>query len=261
MLEQQALDRVFHALADPSRRAMIERLGRGPASVSELAEPLDMSLAAVVQHLQVLEASGVGPDREGRPACGPAGSRPAALTGAEELDRESAARSGSAGSIAWASCSRKGRTDDRPPRHLHPRSHLRRPRRAEVWRAWTEPELRARAGFHGPEGWQLIERTLDLRVGGRELLHGRLPSGKETRFVSTFHVIVPGQRLVSAYDMHHDSTLLSVSLATLELEAAGPRTRDALHRAGRVLRRRSGGPGEPAQRGTALHLDRLGKLF
>ena len=60
MLEQRAaLDRVFHALSDPSRRAMIERLSRGPASVTELARPLDMSLAAVVQHLQVLEDSGV----------------------------------------------------------------------------------------------------------------------------------------------------------------------------------------------------------
>ena len=53
------LDRVFHALADPSRRVMVERLSRGPASVSELAQPLSMSLAAVVQHLQVLEASGL----------------------------------------------------------------------------------------------------------------------------------------------------------------------------------------------------------
>ncbi|HEV8637788.1 MAG TPA: metalloregulator ArsR/SmtB family transcription factor [Chloroflexota bacterium] len=53
------LDRVFHALSDPTRRAMVERLGRGPASVSELASPLAMSLPAVVQHLQVLEASGL----------------------------------------------------------------------------------------------------------------------------------------------------------------------------------------------------------
>src|SRR5436190_24169276 len=61
MLDQQSppLDRVFQALSDPSRRVMVERLTRGPASVSELAKPLDMSLAAVVQHLQVLEASGL----------------------------------------------------------------------------------------------------------------------------------------------------------------------------------------------------------
>jgi DNA-binding transcriptional ArsR family regulator len=54
-----ALDLVFQALADPARRLMIERLSRGPASVSELARPLDMSLPAVVQHLQVLESSGL----------------------------------------------------------------------------------------------------------------------------------------------------------------------------------------------------------
>jgi DNA-binding transcriptional ArsR family regulator len=57
MLDQ--LDRVFQALADPSRRAMVNRLSQGPASVSELAQPFSMSLAAVVQHVQVLEASGL----------------------------------------------------------------------------------------------------------------------------------------------------------------------------------------------------------
>lgn len=56
---QEPLDSLFHALADPSRRAIVERLSRGPASVSELADPLPMSLPAVVQHLQVLEASGL----------------------------------------------------------------------------------------------------------------------------------------------------------------------------------------------------------
>jgi DNA-binding transcriptional ArsR family regulator len=60
MLHQSAeLDLMFQALADPSRRVMLERLSRGPTSVSELAEPLAMSLSAVVQHLQVLEASGL----------------------------------------------------------------------------------------------------------------------------------------------------------------------------------------------------------
>jgi DNA-binding transcriptional ArsR family regulator len=53
------LDSVFHALADPGRRLMLERLGQGPASVSELGKSLPMTLAAVVQHVQVLEASGL----------------------------------------------------------------------------------------------------------------------------------------------------------------------------------------------------------
>jgi DNA-binding transcriptional ArsR family regulator len=57
--EREDVDRLFHALADPSRRSIVERLSRGPASVSELAEPLPMSLPAVVQHLRVLEGSGL----------------------------------------------------------------------------------------------------------------------------------------------------------------------------------------------------------
>ncbi|KFL27914.1 ArsR family transcriptional regulator [Devosia sp. 17-2-E-8] len=60
MLNQDAsLDLMFQALADPTRRIMVERLSRGPASVSELAKPLPISLPAVVQHLQVLEQSGL----------------------------------------------------------------------------------------------------------------------------------------------------------------------------------------------------------
>jgi DNA-binding transcriptional ArsR family regulator len=60
MLNQSAqLDLMFQALADPTRRAMVERLSRGPASVSELAAPLTMSMPGVVQHLQVLEQSGL----------------------------------------------------------------------------------------------------------------------------------------------------------------------------------------------------------
>ncbi len=60
MLNQSpSLDLTFQALADPTRRAMIERLARSPASVSELAKPFDMSLPAVLQHLAVLESSGL----------------------------------------------------------------------------------------------------------------------------------------------------------------------------------------------------------
>jgi DNA-binding transcriptional ArsR family regulator len=60
MLNQSTpLDLAFHALADPTRRAMLERLSRGPTSVSELARPLSMSLPAVMQHLAILEHSGL----------------------------------------------------------------------------------------------------------------------------------------------------------------------------------------------------------
>lgn len=53
------IDRIFHALGDPTRRAILKQLSQGPVSVSRLAGPRDLSLAAVVQHLQVLEESGL----------------------------------------------------------------------------------------------------------------------------------------------------------------------------------------------------------
>ncbi len=84
MLDQTIdLDRTFQALADKSRRSMVDRLTSGPASVSELAEPLAMSLAAVVQHVQVLEACGVvKTEKVGRTRMGRI--EPAAMGAAEQ---------------------------------------------------------------------------------------------------------------------------------------------------------------------------------
>ena len=77
------LDRLFHALADPARRAMVERLSRGPAPVSELARPLPMSLPAAMQHLGVLEAAGlVRSEKTGRVRT--CAVNPAALSQAEQ---------------------------------------------------------------------------------------------------------------------------------------------------------------------------------
>ncbi|MBL8803487.1 MAG: helix-turn-helix transcriptional regulator [Planctomycetes bacterium] len=64
---QEELDQAFHALANPTRRAVLERLGKGSASVSELAAPFDMALASFLQHLRVLEASGlIATEKRGR---------------------------------------------------------------------------------------------------------------------------------------------------------------------------------------------------
>lgn len=63
----EGLDRLFAALADGNRRAMVDRLSRGPASVSELARPLAIALPSAVKHLAVLEAGGlVRSDKAGR---------------------------------------------------------------------------------------------------------------------------------------------------------------------------------------------------
>jgi len=82
MLNNQArVDRVFHAIGDPTRRRILEHLGRGASSVSDLAEPLEVTLAAVVQHLQILEESGIiRSEKQGRVrTCqlAPGGLRPA----------------------------------------------------------------------------------------------------------------------------------------------------------------------------------------
>lgn len=83
MLNDSALlDRTFQALADPTRRGILARLSRGPASVSDLARPLPMSLPAVLQHLHALEASGlVTSEKRGRVRT--VSIEPAAMTAAE----------------------------------------------------------------------------------------------------------------------------------------------------------------------------------
>lgn len=60
----ETLDKTFHALANPTRRAVIGRLGRGPATVSELADPFDMALPSFLQHMRVLEETGLVQSRK-----------------------------------------------------------------------------------------------------------------------------------------------------------------------------------------------------
>jgi len=80
MLSQRVhVDRVFHALGDPTRRAIVEQLSDGPVSVSKLAEPFAITLAAVVQHLQVLEKSGLVRTQK-RAGCALVTSRPRGST-------------------------------------------------------------------------------------------------------------------------------------------------------------------------------------
>ena len=100
--KKPTIDGVFHALGDATRRAILEKLSQGPVSVSRLAEPLEMTLAAVVQHLQVLEESGlVQTEKLGRVRT--CRIEPAGLSVAEQWigERRSMWRTGL---IAWASC-------------------------------------------------------------------------------------------------------------------------------------------------------------
>ena len=87
---------------------------------------------------------------------------------------------------------------------------------ADVWDAWADGSIKAR-WFTGPEGWQQVERTLDLRVGGTEILRGRIASsGLETLFSARYYLVEAQARLVYAYDMHLSGKHHSVSLVTVE---------------------------------------------
>jgi uncharacterized protein YndB with AHSA1/START domain len=83
-----------------------------------------------------------------------------------------------------------------------------------LFRAFTDPDAKAR-WFTGHEGFVLKERTMDVRVGGRERLEGRHASGLVTAFDAIYFDVIPGERLVYTYEMRLDGRKISVSLATL----------------------------------------------
>jgi uncharacterized protein YndB with AHSA1/START domain len=89
---------------------------------------------------------------------------------------------------------------------------------AAVYRAFADPEAKAR-WFSGGDDWTPIERTMDVRTGGREIAKGRWKSGLVTCFEAVYLDVVPGERLVYAYTMHLDDRKISVSLATVEFQA------------------------------------------
>lgn len=89
-----------------------------------------------------------------------------------------------------------------------------------VYDAFATPQGKA-AWFVAPEGgWVEIDRVFDFRIGGRERVHGRWASGDETDFDARYFDIVPGERIVYAYDMWHQGRKLSVSLASIEFQPA-----------------------------------------
>lgn len=95
---------------------------------------------------------------------------------------------------------------------------------ARVWKALTDEKAKAK-WFGGPTGrWELLERHMDVRVGGSERLRGRWEGGVVSTFDAAYHDVVPNERLVYSYVMHLDEKKISVSLATMQLSAEGGRT-------------------------------------
>jgi uncharacterized protein YndB with AHSA1/START domain len=105
--------------------------------------------------------------------------------------------------------------------------HLERTYDAPVARVWTAltDEAAKQTWFCGTPGqWELLERSMDVRVGGRERLRGRWAGGVVSTFDATYHDVIPNQRLVYSYVMHLDDKKISVSLATMQLKSEGAKT-------------------------------------
>jgi uncharacterized protein YndB with AHSA1/START domain len=106
---------------------------------------------------------------------------------------------------------------------------------ALVWQVLTDADAKQK-WFSGPPGrWELIERHMDVRVGGSERLSGRWEGGVVSTFDATYHDVVPNQRLVYSYVMHLDDKKISVSLATMQLQAVGAKTRVTVTEQGAFL--------------------------
>ncbi len=129
---------------------------------------------------------------------------------------------------------------------------------ADVWAAWADPETKAR-WFIGPEGWSQVERTLDMRVGGVEILHGRFAAnGLETLFTARYHLVEPQARLVYVYDMHLGGRHHSVSVATVEFIGDPQGTRLRFTEQVTFVDGTDGRDGTLSRkRGTSAHLERI----
>jgi uncharacterized protein YndB with AHSA1/START domain len=96
---------------------------------------------------------------------------------------------------------------------------------AQVYRAWVNPEAKARWFSGPPDKWSEEIREMNVRVGGRDRLVGKFVDGSESRFEAQYFDVVPEKRLVYTYDMYWQGKKISVSLASVEFVLAGRGTK------------------------------------
>jgi uncharacterized protein YndB with AHSA1/START domain len=125
-----------------------------------------------------------------------------------------------------------------------------------VFQAFAQLESKAK-WFSGPEEWLAQKREFDFRVGGREVLSGGPKGGTPHTFDARYFDIIANQRIVYAYDMYVGERKLSVSLATIELQAQGKGTRLTMTEQGAYLDGVE--DGSQRERGTKELLEKLGR--
>ena len=110
---------------------------------------------------------------------------------------------------------------------VHATFHLERTYDApvvRVWKALTDQAAKSKWFGGPPDKWELLERHMDVRIGGTERASGRWEGGVVSNFDAIYHDVIPNERLVYSYVMHLDEKKISVSLATMELKADGAKT-------------------------------------
>src|ERR1700730_4694171 len=110
---------------------------------------------------------------------------------------------------------------------VHATFHLERTYDApvtRVWKALTDESAKQKWFGGTPGRWELLERHMDVRVGGSERLRGRWEGGVVSAFEALYHDVIPNERLVYSYVMHMGDKKISVSLATMQLKAVGGQT-------------------------------------
>jgi uncharacterized protein YndB with AHSA1/START domain len=127
-----------------------------------------------------------------------------------------------------------------------------------VFAAWATQKAKAR-WFIGPEGAERSDHELDFRVGGKEHLSVAVPGGPMYSFDAVYQDIVVNERMVTTYQMHMDGELLSVSVATVELEPVGTSTKLTYTEQGAFLDERD--TAAAREEGTAELLDNLGRAL
>lgn len=130
---------------------------------------------------------------------------------------------------------------------------------SKVYNAFKDFDLKCK-WFVAPPGYELAERSLDFRVGGKEIMRGQFPSGKKTSYDATFYDIVENERIIYAYDLLINDERFSVTLATISFWEEGGQTHMTFTEQNAYVNAPENANASRME-GVSWHLDNLTKLF
>ncbi len=193
--DSESLGNVFQALADPTRRAVIQRLGAGPASTKELAQPFDMALPSFMEHLTVLENSGlIASEKVGRVRTWQVKQKQLAAVEAWIVEQRALWEERTDRLADYVEdLERKGREMTEGSNDFTVSRIIKAPRRV-VWKAWTMPEHLEKWWCPKPMMCKIL--AFEPRPGGAFDMLIRSPNGEEMPQTGAFLEIVPEVRLV-----------------------------------------------------------------